>query len=253
VFIIHFIVNVLIVAVEIALAAAAGWLAWRHPLIFAGVSAALATLLGLRLEARRLAFEMPFYFQGSGPLGRFVRLIVGTAQAVLKGLLAGLIAVMTFSGTGESRLQFVAALFVVGLLIGSTVLRRLTISLRARPTHWGFFRMSLPLGLLFSAAVSFIPAPSSLQLARQVLIDLPERPRIAQAGEALFSLRLWLDDLIVRLIATYTGPDWAKLAGIVIGSNVLVGFLIAIYAVVLSEIVRTLEETHWRARGYRVQ
>jgi hypothetical protein len=37
----------------------------------------------------------------------------------------------------------------------------------------------------------------------------------------------------------------------VIGSNVLVGFILAIYAVILSEVVRTLEEAHWRMRGRR--
>jgi hypothetical protein len=158
---------------------------------------------------------------------------------------------MTFSGTGESRLLIVAALFVVCALVGSTLLRRLTISFGARPTHWGFFRMAAPLGLLFSASMSFFPPPSSLDVARRVLLDLPAKPSMAQAGEALFSVRLWVDDLIVRILASYVGPEWAKLIGIVVGSNVLVGFVIAIYAVVLSEVVRTCEESHWRLRGHR--
>jgi hypothetical protein len=104
---------------------------------------------------------------------------------------------------------------------------------------------------LFSAVMSLFPPPTSLDVMRQVLLDLPARPSIAQAGEALFSIRLWIDDLIVRILAGYIGPEWAKLAGILVGSNVLVGFVIAIYAVVLSEVVRTLEEMHWRARGPR--
>ena len=55
--------------------------------------------------------------------------------------------------------------------------------------------------------------------------------------------------LLVRLVANFTGPEWAKVIGIAVGSNVLVGFIIAIYAVILSEIVRMMEEAHWRARG----
>jgi len=166
-------------------------------------------------------------------------------------VIAGLVALMTFSGTGESRLLIVAALFAACALVGSTILRRLTISFAARPTHWGFFRMAAPLGLLFSASMSLFPPPSSLDVVRQVLLDLPAKPSIAQAGEALFSVRLWIDDLIVRIIGGYAGPEWAKAIGIVIGSNVLVGFVIAVYAVVLSEIVRTLEEAHWQLRGHR--
>ena len=251
VFIIHFLINVLIVVIELACAAAAGWLAWTQPLVFSAVTAALAVLLGLSLEVRRLAFEQPFYFERSGGVGQLFRAVFGGGHALLKGILAGLVAMMTFSGTEETRLQVVAGLFVVVVLIGSTLLRRLTISFGARPAHWGFFRMAAPLGLLFSAAMSFFPPPSTIDVARRVLLELPARPSIAQAGEALFSVRLWIDDLLIRLIASYTGPDWAKAIGIVIGSNVLVGFILALYAVLLSEVVRTLEESHWRLRGHR--
>src|SRR5690606_12488776 len=190
-------------------------------------------------------------FERSSNLARVVRAVLGGGQAILKGVVAGFVALMTFSGTGESRLLIVAALFAACALVGSAILRRLTISFSARPTHWGFFRMAVPLGLLFSGAMSLFPPPSSLDMMRQVLLDLPAKPTIAQAGEALFSVRLWIDDLIVRILATYTGPEWAKAVGIVIGSNVLVGFIIAVYAVVLSETVRALEEAHWIMRGHR--
>ncbi|MEZ5819067.1 MAG: hypothetical protein R3D44_18510 [Hyphomicrobiaceae bacterium] len=249
--VIHFLINVLIVTLELGLAAAAGWLAWRMPLVFSALTAVLAVLLGLRLEVRRLAFETPFYFERVGGVGQLVRAVLGGGQAFFKALVAGLVALMTFSGTGETRLLVVAALFVVCVLVGSTLLRRLTISFGARPTHWGFFRMAAPLGLLFSAAMSFFPPPSAWDVGRQVLLDLPARPSIAQAGEALFSVRLWVDDLIVRIVSSYLGPEWAKVLGVVIGSNVLVGFVIAIYAVALSEIVRAMEEAHWQLRGHR--
>lgn len=250
-FIIHFVINLLIVAIELSLAAAIGWLAFSMPLIFAAVTGGLAVLFGLRLEWRRLSFEMPFYFENSGRLGSAIRMMVAGGQALLKGVLATLVAVMTFSGTQPDRLKLVAAIFVVGIMIGSTLLRRMTISLGAKPAHWGFFRMAVPLGLLFSAALSFFPVPSTVDVARQVLLDLPQRPSIAQAGEALFTLRLWLDELIVRLASTYIGPDWAHALGIVVGSNILAGFILALYAVVVSEVVRGLEEAHWRLRGHR--
>jgi len=251
VFIIHLFVNLLIVSIELALAAATGWLAWQMPIVFSALTAGLALILGLQLELRRLAFETPFYFERSSSLARIVRVILGGGQALMKGVIAGFVALITFSGTGDSRLMIVAALFAACALVGSTILRRLTISFGARPTHWGFFRMAAPLGLLFSGAMSLFPPPSSLEVVRQVLIDLPARPSIAQAGEALFSIRLWIDDLIVRIFAIYLNPEWAKALGIVIGSNVLVGFAIAVYAVVLSEVVRMLEEAHWLMRGHR--
>ena len=250
-FVIHFLINVTIVAIELALVAGTGWLAWQMPLVFAALSGVVALLLGLRLELRRLAFEMPFYFEQSSRLGAVVRTLLGSGQAVLKAVAAGLVALMIFSGTDPARLQVIAAIFALCVLAGSVLLRRLTISFAARPANWGFFRMGVPLGLLFSCGMSFFPAPSSLEVARKVLLDLPARPAIAQAGEALFSLRLWIDDLIVRLVSGQIGPTWAEVVGIVVGSNVLAGFLIAIFSVVISEVVRVMEETHWRLRGYR--
>ncbi|MGE3915411.1 MAG: hypothetical protein AB7F78_06890 [Hyphomicrobiaceae bacterium] len=250
-FIIHFLINLTIVAVELALAGATGWLAWQMPIAFAALSAGLAVLLGMRLELRRLAFETPFYFERSSGLGRALRGLIGGGHALFKGILAGLVALMTFSGTDGGRLQVVAGVFVVCVLIGSTILRRLTISVGARPAHWGFFRMAAPLGLMFSAVLGFFPPPSSLDVARRLLLDMPARPGIAQAGEALFSVRLWIDDLIVRLLSGWVGPEWAKVVGIVVGSNVLAGFVIAIYTVVLSEVVRIMEEAHWALQGHR--
>lgn len=250
-FIIHLFFNMVIAAVELALVAAAGWLAWKQPLAFAGLTGMLALLLGFRLELRRLAFEMPFYFDRPGGGGRWLRALLAVGQALMKGALAGLVALMTFSGTEANRLQVVAVIFAGCVLLGSMVLRRLTISLGAKPAHWGFFRMGAPLGLLFSAAMTFFPAPSSLEVVRRVLLELPSRPGLAQAGEALFSLRLWIDDLIVRLLLPFAGPEGARAIGIVIGSNVLAGFVISLYAVIVSEVVRVMEEAHWRMRGVR--
>lgn len=250
-FIVHLVLNAAIVAVELGLAAGVGWLAWKMPLLFAGLTALLAGALGFRLEVARLNFEMPFYFEGTGALGGVVRFAMGFGQALLKAVVAGLVAVMTFSGTDENRLMVMASLLAVMVVIGSAVLRRITISFGAKPARWGFFRMAAPLGLMFSAAVNFFPAPSSLAIAQKVLLDLPQRPSLAQAGEALFALRLWIDDLLVRLISGFTGPEWGRAIGIVIGSSVLAGLVIAVYAVAISEVVRVLEEAHWRLKGQR--
>ncbi len=249
---IHFLLNATIVAVELALVAATGWLAWHNAVWFAALSMVLAFLIGLNLEVKRLTFEMPFYFLRTTRLGQIARALMGSGQALVKALAAGLVALMIFSGTEPQRLQIVAGIFALCVLAGSILLRRLTISFGARPARWGFFRMGLPLGILFSAALSFFPPPSSLEVARKVLLDLPARPRLAEAGEALFSLRLWIDDLIVRLLANVIGAKWAELAGIILASNILAGFVLALYAVAISEVVRIMEEAHWRLRGLPV-
>ena len=244
-------VNMLIVAIEVAVIAAASFLAWRAPLWFAGLTFVLALGLGLRLDVERLAHESPFYFGRVGGFARPVQLIFGCGEAAFKAVLAAAIALITFSGTDAWRLQITAALFGGLVLFGSALLRRLTVSLAVRPARWGYFRMAAPFGLLFSLGMSFFPPPNLAGLAWRALFEVPQRPNLAQLAETLFQVRMWADDMVVRVLNPLLGADAARVAGLVISSNVLTGFLVALYAVAVSEIVRGMEERWWRreARG----
>lgn len=247
-FLVRFVLNLVTFAVEIGLVAAAGWLVWRSPTAFAGVTAALALVLGLRLEMARLRHELPFYFERVSRLGLWLRTLVGGVEAVLKALVAGGVALITFSGTNPQRLQIVAGIVAAIVFLAAALLRRLTISFGVRPARWGYFRMGVPLGLVFSIAMSFFPPPSTAGLAWST-IDLPARPSVEKVGELLFNARLWIDGLIYNLIAGMIGPEAGRIAALLVNSNVLTGFVLAVHAVVLSEIVRGMEEWNWRVTG----
>ncbi len=234
--------NMLIVAVEVALILGVAWLAWRQPLLFTGLTLILAVGLGLRLELARITHEMTFYFDRSGRFTAALRLAIGSGEALLKAIVAAGIALITFSGTDPVRLQVVAVIFAVLVLLGSITLRRASLSLGMRPARWGYFRMGAPLGLLVSLAMNIFPAPTTSAIAWRALFDTPVRPSLAQLGETLFQVRLWADDMIVRVLGAWLGPETAKMAGLVISSNVLTGFLVALYAVAISEVVRLMEE-----------
>lgn len=243
----RFVWNILVVAVELGLIAAVAWLALTMPLAFTAVTFLLALILGLQLENARIAYEMGFYFDRPGSLGRLVRLAVGSGEAILKAVLAAGIALITFSGTDKTRLGVLAIVFAVLVLLGSMAVRRATISLGAKPARWGYFRMGAPLGLLVSVAMGFFPPQSLGSIAWRALFDLPARPSLAQLGETLFQVRIWADDMIMRVLSQWLGPEAAKVAGLLISSNVLTGFLVALYAVAVSEVVRVMEERAWRA------
>ena len=55
--------------------------AFTYPFVFAGVTAALSFLLGLRLEVARLRYELPFYFGGIVTRGAFFTRLVGFVEA----------------------------------------------------------------------------------------------------------------------------------------------------------------------------
>ena len=60
--IIRFIVNLVILALELAAVAGVAWLGWRYPMALAALAAVLALGMGLALEQARLKNEIGFYF-----------------------------------------------------------------------------------------------------------------------------------------------------------------------------------------------
>ncbi|MEM1307176.1 MAG: hypothetical protein AAGG99_06605 [Pseudomonadota bacterium] len=144
-----FLLNLTALIVELALIAAIAWIGAYEPVIFAMAAAAVALSSGLYLEYARLSHEMPFYFgrQLSGLRAAIAR-VWSTSEAILKAALAGFVGLLTFSGTDQSRLEFQALLFAGCLLVGTTILTRISSTWGRGAVRWGYFRLSLPLGIL---------------------------------------------------------------------------------------------------------
>ena len=102
--ILRIIVNGLIMACELAAVAGIGAFAFHYPFLFAAVTAGLSFLLGLRLEVARLRYELPFYFGGLIKRGTIITALIGSFEALFKGVLAGIAALFTFAGTNTDRL-----------------------------------------------------------------------------------------------------------------------------------------------------
>ena len=127
--ILRILLNGLIMAAEIAAVAAIAWLGYSHPFLFAVATAALSLALGLNLEAKRLRNELPFYFDAGAARSFALVPVVGALEALLKGVLAGLAALFTFSGTNMDRLYWVAVVFGLTVYAGSSALRYLSLRL----------------------------------------------------------------------------------------------------------------------------
>lgn len=234
--------NAFIMLAELAAIAAVAWLGLHFPLIFAAATFLTALGLGIALEIARLKNEIPFYFDR--PPGRpsiFVA-AVGSSEAFVKALLAGVAALLTFLGTDIGRLTTVAITFGVCLFLGIQGVRFLTHRLKARPLRWGYFRLAAPLGLLFSAGLSFLPSPGITELAKRAAFDLPSNPTLAQASEFLFLLKQSFDDIVERMIGLVFEPGPALAISAFVSVNMLSGFVLALYAVLIAEGVRWMEQ-----------
>lgn len=241
------IVNALIMAGELAAVAAIAWLGWQYPYPFAAGTAVVAFLLGMHLDYERLKHEYPFYFEGRRPSYLIGLRILSLGDSTIKAIIAGLVALLTFSGNDDERRFIIAICFAVAVYAGVSLLRRLSISFNANPARWGFFRLSVPLGLVFSSAVAFAAALEYVKTAtltdigRQLVFDMPVRPSIDQISDLLFNLMQYIDSVIATLLATFMPAEWAQVASLVISVNVLTGFIVALYALIIAEVVRWIE------------
>ncbi|MEM1371436.1 MAG: hypothetical protein AAGG72_04300, partial [Pseudomonadota bacterium] len=236
--IVRVVINALLMAFELASVAALAWVAMHHPYIFAAVTGSLAFLIGLQLDFARLRHEYPFYFDRPAPRSILGLRAIASVDSLLKGLAAAAIALITFSSADGERVQIVAVVFAVVTYFGVSVLRRLSVSFGARPLRWGFFRLAVPLGLVFSvgmatlAAFGYVRVPTLYDLGRQIVFETPERPGIDALSDLLFNLKQYVDSLIATALNTFMPSDWAQIVGLILSVNVLTGFVIAVYAVI---------------------
>ncbi len=241
-FIIRIFVNLLVLCLEAGTIVGVAGLGYTQPLIFAGVTFVLALWLGARLEYARLKNELNFYFERNVPKGGFFTIVVAVSEAAFKAVLAALVALLTFSGTDHNRLYWVAVVFAACIFTGSSVLRFLANRFNITPGRWGYFRIAGPLGLMFSLALAFLPVPTFGKIGWDLMFNLAARPTLSQGSEMLFMLKQKFDDLFYTLLQTVLGDQAAAAVGVLTSVNMLTGFILGIYAVVIAEAVRWLED-----------
>ena len=227
--------NAILMALEVAAIVAVAWAGLHAPLLFAAGTAALALGLGVSLEIARLNNEMPFYFDRQPGKLRLFTALVGSTEAFVKALLAGVVALLTFLGTDTERLTSVAICFGICLFLG------VQNAFQARPLRWGYFRLAAPLGLLFSGGLSMLPSPGITEMAKRAAFDMPERPSLEQASEFLFLLKQSFDDIVERMLGLVFDPGVAQGLAALVSVNMLSGFVLALYAVAIAETIRALE------------
>jgi len=233
--------NGLLMALELAAIGGVAWVGYTAPLVFAAGTAVIALAVGAALEIARLKYEFPFYFDRAPGRSMILIVAVGALESITKAVLAGVVGLLTFLGTDPERLKNVAIIFAIALFLGVQAVRFLMGRLKARPLRWGYFRLAAPLGLLFSAGLTFLPAPGITELAKRAAFDLPAKPTMEQASEFLFLLKQSFDEIVVRMLSWVFDPSLAQAIGAIVSVNMLSGFVLALYAVLIAEGIRRLE------------
>ena len=245
---VYFLWSLLLLLLEVVGALAVGYLAYVAPLVFVGLTSALVLVMGFTLEWQRLQHEFPYFFAGALSWRKRLMIVLSAMfETVGKALMAGFAALLAFGGTDPDRAIVFAVLLVVCVFAGTGLLRRAYWSFGARPLRWGYFRLVVPLGILFSALVQvalvggYLETSSFQEVARSFVFELPVRANYEQVMELIFQVRQLVDGLLTSLIVQLIGSEWLVPASILISLNVLSGFFVAIYAVIVGEVLLRIE------------
>jgi hypothetical protein len=74
-----------------------------------------------------------------------------------------------------------------------------------------------------------------------VTFDMSDRPSMEQASEFLFLLKQTFDDIVERMLTWVFDPGVAQIMASVVSVNMLSGFVLSIYAVLIADAGRRLE------------
>ena len=75
-----------------------------------------------------------------------------------------------------------------------------------------------------------------------MVFDLPKKPNLAEASEMLFLLKQKVDELVLSFLNVFFNPKVAQVVGLLLSVNALAGFLIALYAAMIAELVLKVED-----------
>ena len=160
---------------------------------------------------------------------------IAAAEAIVKGVLAGFVSLLTFAGTDAARLWWVAAIFAACVWAGANLLRWLSIRFGVAPCALGLLPPRRAAGAHVRHPGIVHPGAELRGHRPEVVFDLPEGRASPRRARFLFVLKQKFDEMIVALAGAVVPPDLARAIGAVVSVNVLTGFIAAIYAVAVAE------------------
>ncbi len=244
---VRIILNVLGLAAELAMIAGVAWLAVNHPWWMAGLTLVLVIFIGSVLEWARQRHEYSFYFGEHSAFRLALVGLLGVGEGLVKAGAAAVAVVLTFAGNDSERILVLVVIFAACLFLGTGIVRRGYYRYGMRPLRWGYFRLAVPLGISFSTgvqiatALDFLKVPSLQGIAGSIIFNMPARPSAEQLSDLAFQIRQTIDALVIDVTGRLLGETYAPIVAVLISVDVLIGFALAVYVVVILEIVLRLE------------
>lgn len=215
----------------------------NFPKILGMITFVASFIVFLQIELERNSHELTFYKAGliSNTTKRWL-MAYSIAEVLGRSMIFAVLSILLFSGTNALRITLLAVLFIICVIVGyyclSTLKRVTTIDV----ARLGYARLSVLLGILFSIISAGITGIEVSEITWKTLKSLMQSPDIDGVAELLFGVVQKVNEYLAWLLRALLGRILGSIVSLMISINVLFGFVVLVYSLLLMRLIELREE-----------
>jgi hypothetical protein len=223
-----------------------------YPIFFATITFVSSMIVLGQIELDRNAHEVHFYTQEdlTPSVKRWLKAYT-VVEVVGRSTIFAILSFLLFSGTDSLRITLVAISFLVCVLLGYYFLRWLQFVSSINVARWGYVRLSILLGVLFSTISGSIPGIGISEIAWSTYKTIMLSPSIDGVAELLFGLTYKVNEIVLRILQSLLGSFLGSIVSVLISTNVLFGFVVFLYSLLLLKLLGRVGLTGERSSGQK--
>ena len=200
------------------------------PLFFGGVTFILSVLMFGKLEYDKALHDRGFYSNQTPK--EIILLFIGLStklQVLIQSVALSLLTVILFSGTNIDRIAEIVLIFLFLVGVGSSILRLIERISNVNIERWGYVKISLLLGILFSLLISTVEGLNVWDIGTSILKNQMSELNLNEVAELSFGLVSQIDNLLENIFTKFFGEVAGKFISVLFTTNTMFGFVLYIY------------------------
>jgi hypothetical protein len=228
-----FVTVALKILVLLLVLAGAGFAA-SEPKYFGWISFLLALLMLSRLEMQKSVHERSFYYL-EPPTPKMIRIFrqVSLGEVFIKSAIIGSLAMFAVTGRTSDGLHTVVTGFIFCVMLGSAIIYCAKRYRKFDVVRWGFARLSIILGIVFSEIISSVPGISGAVIIKRFLWSPEDVDTLREAVQTFHGVSYKLNNLTDTALSKALGDVLATPVQVVLSTDVTYGFVILPYCLLV--------------------
>ena len=206
---------------------------------FFGIATFFASIIVFgRIEYEKNRHAIGYFTIGEMPASaRRWLLSYSFVEVILRSAIFGILAVLLFSGTDSVRINILAVLFTASILAGYYCLRFIQRFAYIDAVRWGYIKLSVILGVIFSILSAAIPGMTITDIVLNSARGKLRQHSFDEFAELLYGLLSQLNSFITNTLQILFGGVLGWFFSLIISVNVIYGFVVLVYSLLLLRLI----------------